>query len=82
MKMIDWIERVWSFLKECEKLQTENSNLRSENSYLIQRIKEFRHKTWFPVYKENLELQEELKVAKAVIESVETFIGRFSNEKR
>jgi hypothetical protein len=44
-------------------------------------IKNLRQKTWFSVYEENLKLQEELKVAKAVIESVETFIGRFTNEK-
>jgi chromosome segregation ATPase len=84
-------------------LDKEIERLNGENRYLLQRLKELRHKTWFPVYKENLELQEanknldstckevieeyaklekEFEQYKAVVKAVETFIGRFSNEKR
>jgi hypothetical protein len=34
------------------------------------------------VFEENLKLAEEIKQYKAVLESVEKFVGRFSNEKR
>jgi hypothetical protein len=37
----------------------ENEKLKDENRYLLQRLKELRHKTWFPVYEENLKLTEE-----------------------
>jgi FtsZ-binding cell division protein ZapB len=39
----------------------ENEKLKDENRYLLQRLKELRHKTWFPVYEENLKLSEENK---------------------
>jgi hypothetical protein len=95
---------------ECENLINENRQLKDENRYLLQRLKEMRHKTWFPVYEENLKLQEEIKGLrdhihyiekedlkkfhdlvkyekevmqyKNVLESIEKFVGRFSNEKR
>jgi FtsZ-binding cell division protein ZapB len=85
------------------ELRKEIERLDGENRYLLQRLKDFRHKSWFPVFKENLELQEanknldetckeviaeyeklekEFKQYKAVVQSVETFIRRFSDEKR
>jgi hypothetical protein len=45
-------------------------------------VKEYRHKTWFPVYEENLKLQQELEQYKTVLASVETFIGQYSKEKK
>jgi chromosome segregation ATPase len=63
------------FKNECEKLM-------GENVYLKQRVKEFRHKTWFPVYEENLKLQQELEQYKTVLTSVETFIAQYSKEKK
>jgi hypothetical protein len=74
-----------------------------EIKFLKQRNKELRQKSWFEVFKENLELKEENKNLdetchevikeyailekeveqyKAVLQSVEKFVGRFSNEKR
>jgi predicted nuclease with TOPRIM domain len=50
--------------KEAERLQTENYNLKGEISYLKQKVKEYRHKTWFPVYEENLKLAEDNKFLK------------------
>ena len=85
------------------KYEKENMLLKDENKYLLQRLKEMRHKSWFPVYQENLELQEqnknldatcnevigqleivekELNQYKAVVQSIETFVGRFQDEKR
>jgi chromosome segregation ATPase len=43
------------------ELKKEIEILKSENRYLVQRLRELRHKSWFPVYKENLELQEQNK---------------------
>jgi regulator of replication initiation timing len=68
--------------KEAERLQTENYNLKGELSYLKQKVKEYRHKTWFPVYEENLKLQQELEQYKTVLDSVESFIGQYSKEKK
>lgn len=77
------------FLNECVRLQTESSKQRMEISdlkkeivYLKQRNKELRQKSWFEVFEENLKLAEEIKQYKAVLESIEKFVGRFSNEKR
>jgi HD superfamily phosphohydrolase len=39
----------------------ENKKLKDENRYLLQRLKELRHKSWFPVYEENLKLAEQNK---------------------
>jgi predicted nucleic acid-binding Zn-ribbon protein len=68
--------------KEAERLQNENYNLKGEISYLKQKVKEYRHKTWFPVYEENLKLQQELEQYKTVLKSVENFIGQYSKEKK
>jgi hypothetical protein len=77
------------FLNECTRLQTESSKQRMEISdlkteivYLKQRNKELRQKFWYEVFEENLRLAEEIKQYQAVLESVEKFVGRFSNEKR
>jgi uncharacterized protein YlxW (UPF0749 family) len=70
------------FIKENSRLQTENFNLKGEILYLKQKVKDYRHKTWFPVYEENLKLQQELEQYKTVLTSVETFIGQYSKEKR
>jgi hypothetical protein len=43
------------------KYEKEIKELKDENRYLLQRLKELRHKSWFGVYKENLELQEQNK---------------------
>jgi myosin heavy subunit len=90
-------------LQDLVKYEKEIKDLNGSNRYLLQRLKELRHKTWFPVYKENLELQEqnrnldetcqevideyrklekEVEQYKAVLQSVEQFVGRFANEKR
>jgi hypothetical protein len=53
-----------------------------EIQFLKQRNKELRQKSWFEVFEENLKLAEEIKQYQAVLESVEKFVGRFSNEKR
>jgi hypothetical protein len=56
--------------------------LLDENRYLKQKVKEYRHKTWFPVYEENLKLQQEIEQYKTVLASVESFIGQYSKEKK
>jgi uncharacterized protein YlxW (UPF0749 family) len=76
------INAMSGIFNEAERLQTENFNLKSEISYLKQKVKEYRHKTWFPVYEENLKLQQELEQYKTVLSSVETFIGQYSKEKK
>jgi hypothetical protein len=53
-----------------------------EIAFLKQRNKELRQKSWYEVFEENLKLAEEIKQYQAVLESVEKFVGRFSNEKR
>jgi chromosome segregation ATPase len=77
------------YLSECQKLRDlveetslVHQSLLDENRYLKQRLKELRHKTWFPVYEENLKLQQELDQYKTVLASVESFIGQYSNEKK
>jgi chromosome segregation ATPase len=47
--------------KHIQNLDKEIERLNGENRYLLQRLKEMRHKSWFPVYAENLELQEQNK---------------------
>jgi hypothetical protein len=59
-----------------------SQNLLDENRFLKQRNKELRQKSWFEVFEENLKLAEEIKQYQAVLESIEKFVGRFSNEKR
>jgi Asp-tRNA(Asn)/Glu-tRNA(Gln) amidotransferase B subunit len=56
------------FVEDHKKLQKELNDclleyqvLLDENRYLKQRLKEMRHKSWFPVYEENLKLAEENK---------------------
>jgi hypothetical protein len=75
MKQLDLVDRLFSAEFKFEKLN-------GENRYLLQRLKELRHKTWFPVYEENLKLQQELEQYKTVLSSVETFIGQYSKEKK
>jgi hypothetical protein len=77
------------YLSECQKLRElveetalDHQALLDENRYLKQKVKEYRHKTWFPVYEENLKLQQELEQYKTVLSSVETFIGQYSKEKK
>ena len=43
--------------KELDKCLVDHQSLLDENRYLKQKVKEYRHKTWFPVYEENLKLQ-------------------------
>jgi Iap family predicted aminopeptidase len=90
--------KLWNntFINENKKLDTENVELKKENEtklkdlvkyekeiqFLKQRNKELRQKSWFEVFEENLKLAEEIKQYQAVLESVEKFVGRFSNEKR
>jgi predicted nuclease with TOPRIM domain len=57
----DLVEEYHKLKKELDKCLVEHQSLLDENRYLKQKVKEYRHKTWFPVYKENLELQEQLK---------------------
>jgi uncharacterized phage infection (PIP) family protein YhgE len=68
--------------KEINNVLTDHQSLLDENRYLKQKVKEYRHKTWFPVYEENLKLQQELEQYKTVLSSVETFIGQYSKEKK
>jgi hypothetical protein len=68
--------------KEISGCIVEHQTLLNENRYLKQKVKEYRHKTWFPVYEENLKLQQELEQYKTVLTSVETFIGQYSKEKK
>jgi predicted metalloprotease with PDZ domain len=82
LKVLSLREELKDMNTHVNNLDKEIERLNGENRYLLQRLKEMRHKTWFPVYKENLELQEEIKQYQAVLESVEKFVGRFSNEKR
>jgi hypothetical protein len=65
-----------------EETSLDHQALLDENRYLKQKVKEYRHKTWFPVYEENLKLQQELEQYKTVLSSVETFIGQYSKEKK
>jgi L-lactate utilization protein LutC len=65
-----------------EETSLDHQSLLDENRYLKQKVKEYRHKTWFPVYEENLKLQQELEQYKTVLSSVETFIGQYSKEKK
>jgi hypothetical protein len=68
--------------KEISGCIVDHQVLLDENRYLKQKVKEYRHKTWFPVYEENLKLQQELEQYKTVLSSVETFIGQYSKEKK
>jgi len=76
-------------VKEYDKLREENENkfndlvkYEKEIEFLKQRNKDLRQKTWFQVYEENLKLAEEIKQYQYILQSVETFIGRFQHEKR
>jgi regulator of replication initiation timing len=69
------LESLRDFVEETQKLQMENYNLRGENSFLKQRNKELRQKTWYEVFEENLKLAEEIKQYQAVLESVEKICG-------
>jgi predicted nuclease with TOPRIM domain len=70
------------YLDECQKLIAENVSYEKEIQFLKQRNKELRQKSWYEVFEENLKLAEEIKQYKAVLESVEKFVGRFADEKR
>jgi hypothetical protein len=70
------------FIKDNQELLDKVKSLSGENDYLKQKVKEYRHKTWFPVYEENLKLQQELEQYKTVLTSVETFISQYSKEKK
>ena len=56
----------------------ENERLKDENKYLLQRLKEMRHKSWFPIFKENLDLQEEIKGLRNHIEYLDKQIEKGS----
>jgi DNA repair exonuclease SbcCD ATPase subunit len=49
------------FEKWNDEFSIKCQSLVDENRYLKQRLKELRHKSWFPVYEENLKLTEENK---------------------
>jgi regulator of replication initiation timing len=79
----NWLEMENEQLKkELNNCLVDHQALLDENRYLKQKVKEYRHKTWFPVYEENLKLQQELDQYKTVLASVETFIGQYSKEKK
>jgi chromosome segregation ATPase len=58
MDVIKENEKLGNHINDLDK---EIERLNGENRYLLKRLKELRHKSWFPVYKENLELLEQNK---------------------
>jgi regulator of replication initiation timing len=82
VNLVELIEDYQKLKKELDKCLVDHQMLLDENRYLKQKVKEYRHKTWFPVYEENLKLQQEIEQYKTVLASVETFIGQYSKEKK